>query len=46
VHKTTILNRIATLQTLGTEAGKDLVLSVTLERRQQPQIPCQNNPRR
>jgi len=30
VHKTTILNRIATLQTLGTEAGKDLVLSVTL----------------
>jgi len=24
------LNRIATLQTLGTEAGKDLVLSVTL----------------
>jgi hypothetical protein len=30
VHKTTILNRIATLQTLDTEAGKDLVLSVTL----------------
>jgi len=30
VHKTTNLNRIATLQTLGTEAGKDLVLSVTL----------------
>jgi len=30
VHKTSILNRIATLQTLGTEAGKDLVLSVTL----------------
>jgi hypothetical protein len=30
VHKTSILNRIATLQTLRTEAGKDLVLSVTL----------------
>ena len=30
VNKTTLLNRIATLQTVATEAGKDLVLSVTL----------------
>jgi hypothetical protein len=30
VNKTTLLNRIATLQTMSTEAGKDLVLSVTL----------------
>jgi len=30
VNKTTLLNRIAALQTVATEAGKDLVLSVTL----------------
>ena len=31
VNKTTVATQVATLQTLGTEAGKEMVLSVTLK---------------
>ena len=41
VNKTSLSSRIAGLQTLATEEGKQMVLSVTLERRQQCQIPDQ-----
>ena len=39
VNKTSLSSQIAGLQTLATEEGKQMVLSVTAKRRQQRQIP-------